>query len=292
MVNIAGIIPTLNRHSDLLRLLESTCRIRLIDAINFSLYVVDNSEDGNCEKLVSDYTGKFKCYYLHEPSRGLSNARNKALQSLNNNTDFICTIDDDLILPIDYLSRLSDVLNRNSHLGLLGGRVELYNKNDLPITIKTSIEPTQYQGGTNLFGFVHGCCMIFPVSIIEDIGFFDTKLGAGTSCPSAEDTDYYFRIWTSGLRVLYDPDWFVYHNHGRKTEEERLSLKKNYAIGQGGFLKKYLKIKNGTVLRLFYWDLLADIKIMISFSKKYNIEKSKKYIMKKWYFRFIGFLRY
>jgi len=293
---IIGIIPTLNRHDDLKRLFQSVANIESDTNINFEIVVIDNSSDANAQTIIEQIEIPYPLHYIHEKNKGLSHARNAALKAFTDECDYFCTIDDDLVLPVNYLHAICNTINTFPNAGLIGGRVELYNKLDLPITIKTSMQVEQYAGGMNIFGFIHGCCMLIDSQTVKNIGYFDINLGAGTHCGSAEDTDYFYRIWALSKDIVYTPDWHVHHNHGRRTTVEHYNLRRNYQIGQGAFFCKYKHERE--VMRLAYWELSADLKFAIKnvfscmwFNKLKECEKLRL-IIAKWKHRFIGYKNY
>ncbi|MEO9945216.1 glycosyltransferase [Paraglaciecola sp.] len=263
-MNLVGIIPTLNRPDDIRLLFDSIAKLTQPTDVNFTIVVIDNSPDANVQALVNSIECPFKLTYINQKKKGLSNARNAAIEAISDNTDYVCTIDDDLVLPESFIVDLQGSIQKYPHAGMIGGRVELYNQQDLPITIKTSKNHDKYAGGLKLFGFVHGCCMLFSKDVMDKTGQFDTNLGAGSLCGSAEDTDYYYRIWLSGKEIVYCPDWFVFHNHGRRTPEEHQKLKHNYQTGQGSFYYKQITNGHKHAQKLLYWELSADLKSWLS----------------------------
>jgi glycosyltransferase involved in cell wall biosynthesis len=266
-MKLVAIVPTLNRPDDITRLIESVNNIMLSDRCDFSLIVVDNSLDGNIKSLMLSLECKFVVTYIHEPLKGLSNARNAGLKAITSYVDYVCTIDDDIVLPDRYLLDVLEVIQQDPKAGLIGSRVELYNKQDLPMTIKTNPEKAYFGKGSYVFGFIHGCSMVFSYDAMKQVGLFDQALGAGTKSGGAEDSDYYYRIWLNNKAVIYNPKWYVYHNHGRRLEAERIKLYSNYTIGQGAFYGKYiLKKRSQHAIKLFYWGVKSDYA-----SKKVNM---------------------
>lgn len=294
-MNLVGIIPTLNRPDDIQRLFTSISKLTSHKEVNFSVLLVDNSPDGNIEKLAEKLVCPFQFTYINQKTKGLSHARNAAIKRITKETDYVCTIDDDLVLPESFLLNLYSSTLQYPNAGMIGGRVELYNELDLPITIKTNKAHDKYQGGLKLFGFVHGCCMLFTRDVMTKVGLFDINLGAGTDCGSAEDTDYYYRIWQTGKEIVYCPDWFVYHNHGRRTVDEHNKLKQNYQIGQGAFYYKEIVSGYQHARKLLYWEVSADCKNWVkSFFSRSTDQSSpsaelRNKISEKWHHRYMGY---
>lgn len=256
-LKLVGIIPTRDRPDDLKRLNESISLLETQENIQFRIIIIDNSKHKSAAKVLKESSLPFLHHYIHEAKPGLSRARNAAIPYLQPG-EYACTIDDDIILPKDYLLCAASVINKNLTAGIIGGRVELFDSRDLPETIKTSRKRMIFNGVDEVFGFIHGCNMIISYSTFKKIGIFDQKLGAGSKCRSAEDTDFYFRAWNNGLSVVYEPDIYVFHNHGRREFKDKKLLLSNYRIGQGAFYTKHILLGNITVLKFLYWRLKSD----------------------------------
>jgi GT2 family glycosyltransferase len=139
-----------------------------------------------------------------------------------------------------------------------GGRVELGDPSDMPFTIKTDILPEQMNDVHFPGGFVIGANMVIPRAIIEDVGLFDERFGAGAYLKAAEDTDYIHRVYRKGYKIEYQPDLVVHHFHGRKTLDEVRKLHAQYNIGNGALYAKHCT--DLKLLRHFYWDCRKAIK--------------------------------
>ena len=75
--------------------------------------------------------------------------------------------------------------------------------------------------------------------MVERIGGFDPRLGAGSFVPGAEDTDLIYRGFLAGFGVSYEPSVVVAHAHGRKTEVAEDRLRRRYRISIGALQTKY-----------------------------------------------------
>lgn len=235
--SVVGLVATRDRPADLARLLMCLTGMRPAPGLRYSLVVVDNSVNRTAEAVVAEAQLPFDTRYVHEPRPGLSRARNAGLTVAE--TDYVATLDDDIIVPPDYLVQLEQALRAHPDAGVIGGRVELFNPDDYPISIRTGDLPEHYSGGTNIFGFIPGCCQVIHRDALREAGAYDTRLGAGAPTGAAEDDDMVYRIWKKGYAAVYAPELVVFHNHGRKaTDAER--LQRNYMKGNGAFLAKHM----------------------------------------------------
>jgi glycosyltransferase involved in cell wall biosynthesis len=100
------IIPTFRRSSLLQKCLVSCLRQIDIDPLSIEILVVDNSTEGSAATIVSEtaYASAWNIRYVHEPSPGISNARNAGLS--NAKGKFIAFIDDDEIVDERWLANL------------------------------------------------------------------------------------------------------------------------------------------------------------------------------------------
>lgn len=289
VIKLACVIPTLSRPKDIANLSLSLNKAETNAELDVTIIFVDNSIDGNAKEVIEEQSFACKHTYLHQLLPGLSNARNLAIDIFKGDFDYFCFIDDDIIVPTDFFLRLHSVIRRNHHSQIIGGRVELYNDKDLPITIKTETEFKKYGGGA-FFGFVFGCAMLVKTEVFHSIGNFDRKLGAGTKNGGSEDGDLVYRCWKASSNkeqsVVYDPEYYVYHNHGRRESEYIEKLLINYSKGQGGFICKHaLMHRDAHVSKIIWWEFLRDIK---GESKTYENFSN----LKRWWYRLYGLAIY
>jgi len=106
--------------------------------------------------------------------------------------------------------------------------------------------------------------MAFSRATVDAVGGFDESLGAGTRCGSGEDTDFLFRVSRKGLKIVYAPDLVVYHNHGRRTEEEAVRLRRNYAVGRGSFYCKHVLAGDREGIQLLAAEVSSYMRATIS----------------------------
>ena len=100
--------------------------------------------------------------------------------------------------------------------------------------------------------------MFFTRRVLDEVGEFDTKFGAGTKIASGEDTDFLYRAYKQGFKILYSPEVLLYHNHGRKTEAQARSSSRGYALGRGAFYCKHIG-KDLEVLNLACTDIVLTV---------------------------------
>jgi GT2 family glycosyltransferase len=195
---------------------------------------------------------------LQEPEAGLSRAHNRALCA--GPGELLAFTDDDCRLSKDYVNDLLRHDAADSEPVLRGGRIELGDPTDLPLTIKTTPERIRWSRRLNsarhqpITGQINGCNMTMRRALVEKLGPFDERFGPGGIIGSGSDSDYLFRAYLADFTLEYVPDMTVVHYHGRKTPAEGRKLLQSYLIGNGAEFAKHAW-KHPNLCRPFYWDL-------------------------------------
>lgn len=234
---ISYLISTRNRAKGLAQCLEAVLKV---DFPDWELIVVDNGSTDATADIVrsfqTDHPGRI--HYVFEPRPGLSRGRNAALQASSGS--ILVFSDDDCYPEPDFLQRIDAVFLAEPDISYLSGRIELFDPNDAPETIKTSTRPEYFDSHRYIgSGKVVGANMAFRRTVFEAVGLFDPLLGAGTSLSSAEDQEMTMRASMNGFRGKYCPEAVVYHHHGRSVSEAA-KLHGGYNIGRGGMNMKLL----------------------------------------------------
>ena len=91
--------------------------------------VVDDNSTDNTLKIIQDYTSTYNWIEdisissskKHIPGAKVINAFYKGFETLDSDFDIICKFDADIILPENYLERLSELFSKNKSVGVAGG---------------------------------------------------------------------------------------------------------------------------------------------------------------------------
>lgn len=263
---LSVIIATRNRAHAILDCLKSVAASAAAAGIadEAEIVVVDNGSSDGTAHVVESWgaTRRMPVRLVTEPVAGLSRARNAGMRESRG--DLLVFTDDDCRMSPTYVEELLRYDAQDQELVMRSGSVVLGDPSDLPLTIKrvdatrTWKRPMSVDGEGQLLGSLIGCNMAMRRRVVEILGPFDTRLGAGTNCPAGEDTDYFYRAYLAGIRLEMVPDLIVAHHHGRKTEAQRISLYRNYAVGNGALAAKYL-LRYPNFSRHILWELRASL---------------------------------
>ena len=177
--------------------------------------------------------------------------------------------DDDCRLHADYVNDLMRHDAADTGLVLRGGRIELGDPTDLPLTINRSTQRQHWSRAENslrhkpLGGKINGCNMALRRALVERIGPFDEDFGPGSSIGTGDDTDYLYRAYLAGATLEYVHDMVVFHHHGRKTSAHGTALMRRYMTGAGAFCVKYF-FKHPNLCRERYWDIKDAVREIIT----------------------------
>lgn len=218
------------------------------------LIVVDNGSTDATAELVTAFaaTAPIPVRLVHEARTGLSFARNTGMAKARG--DYFVFTDDDCRLDADYFSDLARHFASDDVPVIRGGRVDLGDPQDAPVTIRTGTAAVWYGRLLPPGGFIQGCNMVVPRRVAEKVGGFDVRLGAGSALRAAEDTDYLVRANVCGVGIHYVPDMAVRHFHGRRGAAPVHTIFRNYNIGNGALYAKHAG-RAPWLLKHFYWCL-------------------------------------
>jgi len=115
-------VATRHRAEKLRRLLESLVGTSSSPNISWRCVVIENDDDPQCETLVTSFADRIKIIYGVEHRQGIPFARNRILDLLTENDDFLAFVDDDETVDPDWLMRLVDCQRRH-HADVVQGRL-------------------------------------------------------------------------------------------------------------------------------------------------------------------------
>jgi glycosyltransferase involved in cell wall biosynthesis len=259
ILNVSVIICTSNRSKELNQCLDSL--VNQIFPVK-EIIVVDNAPSDDTTRQVVE---KFEqVIYYKEETKGLSVARNTGLCLAN--APVIAFTDDDVELHPLWSYRVWETFLSPEVKAMTG----------LVIASSLDTESQQlfekhwsfnrgYQEKEFDYDFIQdnlkigppvwiigaGANMAFRKSIFDEIGYFDERLGAGSSGCS-EDSELWYRILLRGCSISYNPRAVAYHEHRKDISALRKQLY-NYARGHvtAALLQRNLNEKAGYRKRVF-----------------------------------------
>ena len=228
-VAVSFVLGTRGRSAQLATTLEYWAQVRS-DAL-WELVVVDNNSDDQTWELLQTWTDRLPLRPVRERMRGVTRARNTGVGHASG--ALIAFVDDDCYPAPDLVDAWLRVF-ADPRVDYSAGRVELFDDADLPITIKTSLDPIWYVPSRLIPpGEIHSASMAVRREVFFGVGRFDPDLGPGTPFRSGDDTEFFQRASLLGYCGRYSPEAVIWHHHGRR-EADYPGLQRGYDLGTGG----------------------------------------------------------
>jgi glycosyltransferase involved in cell wall biosynthesis len=274
-MKLSVIVATKNRAHAIRPCLDSiAAAIANAAPLNAEIVVVDNGSTDDTAAIIQAWanTSGLPVKVLSESGAGKGRALNCALRVSKG--ELLAFTDDDCRLHKDHLNDLLRHDAADTDFVLRGGRIELGDPTDLPITINTSPTRMRWSRAMNsarhdsMSGKINGCNMTMRRTLAERLGPFDEDFGPGSRIGSGDDTEYMYRAYVANAAIEYVPDMTVFHHHGRKTTDVGYKLWRSYMTGNGAICVKYL-LKHPNLCRPVYWDCKNAFKEIITGSNTF-----------------------
>ena len=182
MLDIAVVIPTHNRITFIERAIDSVLNQSIV--VDEIIIIDDGSNDGTREIIKTKYP---EIDYVYQSNKGISAARNKAINKTNCN--WISFLDSDDTWEPNKIEKQIEAINKNPDY-LICHTNETWYRNGKILNQKNKHK----KFGGYIFTQCLPLCIISPSSVIiqkklfNEIGLFDEKL------PVCEDYDMWLRI--------------------------------------------------------------------------------------------------
>ena len=258
-VDLSIVVATCNRSESLRELIEALLRSDYPSELLWDIWIVDNNSTDETAALVASYSEREpRIHYVFERAQGKSHALNHGVRQAAGN--IIAFTDDDCVPDPHWVENISAAFAADSKLGLIGGRVELFNPDDHPTTTRTWRDRRTVSSATDVFSLIIGCNMAIRSDLLPAIGDFDPLNCPGSSKEAVfEDIDFIYRAFKKNMRIEYHPDVLLYHNHGRRSVSDLASLNRKYARGRGSFFAKHILKGDRVVLKMAYWEIRSTL---------------------------------
>lgn len=200
--------------------------LRKIDYQNWEVIVVDNgSTDGSVEYL-QEYK-KFKRLKIIRNSRNLGFAEPNNQGYRQADGDYILLLNNDTVVKSDFVRLTVERMAKEPEIGVAQPKIYLMEKagyldNTGSFITKTGFlkhegflekDSARFNKEKNIFA-AKGACMFIKREIIEKVGLFDKDFFA-----YFEESDFCWRVWLTGYKIIYFPDTYIYHKLGATSKK-------------------------------------------------------------------------
>jgi glycosyltransferase involved in cell wall biosynthesis len=294
---ISLVICTYNRARYLPGSLNSI-QFQTLDRKKFQIIIIDNASTDNTADIINNFIKEnpgLNIKYCYEENKGLSFARNRGIKE--SESQIISYVDDDVILPTDFLEKILIFFEQYPAAVGAGGKViPKYESGKEPEWMSKYllgfVGKVDY--GNSIIKFEKkmkypaGCNMIYKKDILEKAGGFNNQLKF-----RSDDKYIYYKVKSLSDKIYYLPDAWLYHY----IDSYRLEIKnfKTLFLKTGNEEKKRLlseKDKTGILKKFVEYvvKLTASFILYFTFFIKGKPEKGKYVVISQWC-TLIGFLK-
>jgi len=235
-LDLSIIICTRNRASKLRGTLDSL--MAMATALEWEAVLVDNcSTDDTAAVIRAASEREPRIRYIREDRIGLGAARDRGWREARG--PILSFTDDDCYLAADYVDAVVAVFREHPEVGVVGGRILLFDREDARITIDERTSPVEIRPRRFVpTGAFKGANLSFRREALASAGGFDPVLGAGTPFP-CEDIDTAAAVLWAGFSGRFDPRPVVLHHHRRRLKDVPQQMA-SYDRGRGAYFAKFL----------------------------------------------------
>lgn len=247
--DLSIVICTRNRAGQLHGTLDSLMAMKTTRS--WEAILIDNaSTDGTADVIRRAAEREPRIRYFREERIGLGAARDRGWREAR--APLLSFTDDDCYLAEDYVDAVVAAFQDRPDIGVVGGRILLFDPMDVRVTIDERDYPVEMEPRCFvLAGEVKGANLSFRREALQAIGGFDPGLGAGTPFP-CEDIDAVAAVLWTGFKGRYDPQPLVHHHHRRRAPDLP-RLMEGYDRGRGAYYAKFLLRPDSRRTYAFGW---------------------------------------
>lgn len=247
----AVIIPTLMQNEvALTKLLDN-----LIPIVNdHEVVIVFQGSNVEAYNRFCNRYGIVRSYvFIKSDEVGISIARNIGIKSSNN--EWVVLLDDDVVVKADFFELLEANVDQNQQF--------YYGNIYIEGTTKPYVNLAIRGHSLNFFSYNRVCSVALVINrkLLNTIGLFDIKLGAGTYFGSCEESDLILRALKSGVEIKYLPEHNVWH----PPPFFPLHKMYRYGVGLGGLYCKHFRIAPLKLQVKFLFDISVRLLMLGTF---------------------------
>ncbi len=221
---------------------------------NWELIVVDNGSTDGSEQKAKKLIKSAKLIKNKE-NVGFALANNQALKGARGK--YILLLNNDTKVTPNFLTPLVLRAEKNPKIAVIQPKILMMDKTGLLDNaggFLTKIGFLEHRGfgekdskefnlETNIFT-AKGACMLIRKSMVNQIGLFDTDFVS-----YFEETDFCWRVWLMGYKVLYFPKAIIYHKVGFTIKRLDVgNINFHYYKNRITSLLKNLEVKNLVII--------------------------------------------
>ncbi len=226
-----------------------------IDYENYELIVVDNGSIDQSSDYIKDFSFKKVTVLKNKTNVGFAPANNQGYEQSTG--EFVLFLNNDTKTPKDFLYKLVTKALENPNFGVIQPKIYMMDTPqylDNAGSFFTNIgflkhwgfgkkDSDEFNSEREVFS-AKGACMLVRRDVIEKVDLFDKDF-----ISYFEESDFCWRVWLAGYKVLFFPDAHIYHKVGFTIQRLDVSnINFNYYKNRIASLIKNLSLERALVI--------------------------------------------
>ena len=234
---ITIIICTYNR-SDLLSETLPSIFNQNVRESKYDVLVVNNNSNDSTDEILTNFSKSYSnLSVIKEAQQGLSYARNTGY--MNSSTDWIIYLDDDAMIPSDFIEIALQTIKSNKY-DCFGGVYYPWYKYGKPVWFKDIYASTAEfykQNNGHKLQYASGGIMAIKRSLLIEFDGFPTHLGMkGNAMAYGEETFLQNQMKRNGHTIGIIPKWSINHIVNKYKLHPIWFIKNGYVTGRDAWI--------------------------------------------------------
>lgn len=270
--DVAIIVLNWNNYEDTSRCLKS---LSTVEYPNLQIYVVDNgSTDGSGDRLAKEFD--WCNFVFNDENLGFAAGCNQGIREAMD-SDYILLLNNDTIVPCpNFLTKGVKVAESDEKYGIVGGKILYWPDTDQIWSTGGSIsyfsecyighgeyDHGQYDSLAER-EFISGALMLVSSDVINEIGLLPEVYFFGR-----EDWEYSKKAMEEGYKLMYSPNFVVYHEAGNSQDHSDSTFVYNSVLS-----KVLYKRRNLSRPKYLFWVYLYFLYIYLALPIRYRFDTS------------------
>lgn len=196
------------------------------------LVIVDNGSSDNTLSLAMNFAQETDIKTLVTSSKGKGLGETRQIAVNNAEGDYILWVDDDHVLPRDFVRKQVEFMDKNSNVGVAAG-VNIRVAPQAKVSILNGYIGARILPVSNP-NSLFTCGSIFRLKALESVGGFDIRIKG-----ALEDVDVSRRIKASGWKLAYNNSAPHDHRHNQLTFASLWKKMSWYGYGNHFYFHKF-----------------------------------------------------
>lgn len=261
---------------------ECLLSLQKLNYPNWELIVIDNGSKDDSRDLAKKYKLSNKRYILIQNSTnlGFARANNQGLEKAEGK--YVLLLNNDTKVNPEFLKIMVEKMENDPTIGAMQPKIFLTDRDRLLDNAGSYLTTS---GFLQHWGFMQndgkefneekeifsakGACLLTIKDLADRIGLFDEDF-----ISYFEESDFCWRVWLSGYRVIYYPKTFIYHKLGatsKKTDQVFI----NFHSFKNRILSLFKNLNFLNLIRILIPHLVIVAMLGFYYLLKFEFKKAK-----------------